>query len=80
MNHFRHALCTHTLNPAPGTEEFVDALHIKRGKLDDPQGVPTVTSYWRPSEQDIANILAGGCVAVQVLGTTQPPILVSVEM
>ena len=80
MNHFRHALCTHTLNPAPGTERFVDPLHIRRGTLEDPRGVPTVTSYWRPSEQDIANILAGGCVAVQVLGATHPPMSVFVEL
>lgn len=77
MQHFKHPDCNAVLAPAPGTENEVDPLHINCGQTSC--GVPMVTSYWRPSEQDIANILAGGVVCLTVLGRTHPPLLLHVQ-
>lgn len=51
-------------------------LPIKRSEY---RGTPTLTSYWRPSEEDIANILAGYCVRLTVFGEGHPPVSLDVE-
>lgn len=42
-------------------------------------GHQAIKSYWKPSEQDIANILAGENVVLYVLGTGMPPVMLTVE-
>lgn len=80
MQHFEHRLCTHVLNPAAGDEGMVSPLHIRRGRLDDAHpNIPTVTSFWKPSEAEMMVLLEGGCVTVCVLGHTAPPVMVAVE-
>lgn len=69
MQHFAHARCNELLSPADGDEKDVSPLPVH---LHREGGCRAITSFWRPSEQDIANILAGGCVALTVLGVNPP--------
>ena len=38
-----------------------------------------ILTYWQPSEQDIANILAGHLVCLSVFGRAHPPVAITVE-
>lgn len=40
-------------------------------------GRPTVASAWQPSEEDIANILAGEPIILRIFGTGHPPVMLS---
>lgn len=40
--------------------------------------VPAMTSAWLPTPEQIARIVAGAAVHVQILGTVPPPMLVDV--
>lgn len=41
--------------------------------------VTTLTSYWRPSKQDLEELNSGGHIAVTILGDRQPPVAVTVD-
>ena len=53
---------------APGCGDL-PALHGK----DEQTGHDTVTSVWKPSEEDLAVLNNGGCVCLAVVGG-QPPV------
>lgn len=42
------------------------------------EGVVAITSVWKPSEEDLAALNAGGCVCLAVYGT-QPPVAMWVQ-
>lgn len=54
----------------------VGAMPITRTEVN---GVPAVASYWKPSADELAQLNAGGSVALWVLGPTTPPVAVEVE-
>jgi hypothetical protein len=74
MEHFKHKRCNALLSGS--NHKNVADLHIQRHEPPGYPGVTCVTSFWRPSEQDLANLLAGGSLAITVFGVTQPPMLV----
>lgn len=43
------------------------------------EGLPLVKSYWRPTEEELAALNAGGLVALSVVGSTMPPVALDVE-
>lgn len=43
-------------------------------------GVPCITSVWLPNAEELAALNAGACVAVTLLGGSQPPIIVGATM
>ncbi len=53
-----------------------DALPITRTEVD---GQPAVVSFWTPSKEELAQLNAGGLVALWVIGNTMPPVSVGVE-
>lgn len=75
MEHFAHTQCNASLAPAEGDEDRVSALPVR---FHSEQGVRAITSYWRPTEVELANLLAGGCVKLTVLGR-HPPVRLEVE-
>lgn len=75
MEHFAHTQCNASLAPAEGDEDRVASLAVNIHRED---GVRAITSYWRPTEVELANLLAGGCVKLTVLGR-HPPVRLEVE-
>jgi hypothetical protein len=76
MEHFCHRLCTDVLNPAKGDEGRVSPLHVKRSKMD---GANTVTSFWRPTQAELNELLNGGCIEVTICSVTHPPLRVEIH-
>lgn len=56
---------------APGCEDLPTHVEVEEGKL-------YVTSCWKPSEEDLAVLNAGGCICLHVMGG-QPPVAVTVQ-
>ena len=52
------------------------ALHVRAGTHGD-RNLPTFTTAWRPSQEEIAKMLLGGEVEITLIGT-QPPMRVDV--
>jgi hypothetical protein len=53
-----------------------DALPITRIEVE---GMPAVVSYWKPSENELAMLAAGGSIGLTVLGVTMPPVMLAVD-
>lgn len=64
----KHHLCNGTLL---GGAPHIPDLHVKIGRDDV---FETVSSYWFPTADELAELVAGGCVEVCILGRTHPPI------
>lgn len=75
MEFFKHTQCNASLKPAEGDEDRVSALPVQ---IHSEQGVRAITSFWRPTEAELANLLAGGYVALTVLGR-HPPVRLEVQ-
>lgn len=52
-----------------------EGLPIVRG--EEEPGLPTMKSYWRPNEADIAVLLAGGAIELCLFGVSHPPVWVA---
>lgn len=48
-------------------------------KFETIEGVPYVSSYWRPSADDLAALAAGAHVKLMIVGRNQPPVAMMVE-
>ena len=79
MNKHQH----HTNNAVLGAPAGWDqgqlpcsALPITRTECD---GIPAVVSYWRPSENELAILAGGGSIALWVIGSTMPPVMLAVD-
>lgn len=66
---FEEANCTYT---APGCGD----LPVLR--QEEVGGQISVTSVWKPSEEDLKVLNTGGCICLSVLGG-QPPVLMLVQ-
>lgn len=82
---FKHPLCNTVLSAAEADRNDVVDLHILRGVQEYPDiygrtaKYHSVISFWRPSAQEIAQLVAGGSVALHCLALTAPPCYVGVE-
>jgi hypothetical protein len=52
------------------------ALPITRMEVD---GKPMIGSFWKPTAEELADLVAGGSVALWVIGATMPPVSLGVE-
>lgn len=71
MDHFKHRLCNAALAPAQGDEDSVDTLNVQQGTLG---GAVVTRSFWKPSAEELAMLLSGGCVMLSVLSRTHAPL------
>ena len=76
MEHFKHPACNSALLPPSGEEGRVSALYIRRTHCEEHGHM--VTSYWRPSPEELAMLNAGHSVELTVWGVTHPPLYVGV--
>lgn len=53
------------------------ALPITRTEVE---GKPAVVSYWKPTAEELAELVAGGAVVLWVIGATMPPVSLGVEL
>ena len=64
------------LGPPPGmTEDQVYSLSVFRGK--DESGTPLVVSCWKPTADELAEIIKTGRVWLVIHGETMPPAYLS---
>lgn len=74
MNHVKHPQTNFTFT-APPDMENCDDLCVVRGEM---QGTPVILSYWKPTEQELIELVAGGHVRLGIVGNAMPPVMVSV--
>jgi hypothetical protein len=51
-------------------------LPVRVGFDSEDESMPTVASYWKPTDEELQDLIEGGSVEVVVLGRTHPPISV----
>jgi hypothetical protein len=70
---------TRTLGPPPNWDQLLDGpcgfLHIVDDLLN---GSSVMMSGWKPAPEELAVLNAGGYVALGVVGTVHPPVIVGV--
>jgi len=66
MTPIKHSACNDVLRAPAGDENCAD-LHIYR--TDE-----VVASFWKPDEDELAALVRGGSVFMQVQGRTHPPL------
>lgn len=79
MNKHQHHTNNGVLDAPKGWDQAQlpsDALPISRIEVE---GMPAVVSYWKPSENELAALAAGGSIALTVLGVTMPPVTLAVD-
>ena len=76
MEDFKHPHCNFAFTAPPGTEEECGTLHVVAWK--DPTFGPASTSFWRPSEDEIATLVAGGSIALNIFATGHPVVSMAV--
>lgn len=75
MKPVKHASCNSVLL---GGAPHVPDLHVRRGNDSDDDSMPITASYWVPTPDELAQLVAGGAVEVVALGYTHPPISIRV--
>ena len=68
---------TNTVLKAPPGLDSCDDLAVTRFMFQD--GTPGVASFWQPTPEELALLVAGKPVRVYALGITQPPLHVGVD-
>ncbi len=79
MNKTQHPSNTRVLGAPKGWDQAAlecGGLAVTETTIN---GAPCMVSYWKPTEAEIANILAGGLVALWIIGTNHPPVALGVE-
>lgn len=79
MNRHQHPSNNDVLGAPKGWDQGelpCSALPITRIKVE---GMAAVVSYWRPSENELAILAAGGSIALTVLGVSMPPVMLAVD-
>jgi hypothetical protein len=59
-----------------GLDQGYKPLHIRD---EDLGGIPCMVTRWRPSDDEIACLLAGGYVHLRILGEVHPPVSLECE-
>lgn len=79
MRPTQHITCNAVLQAPPGVshEECVP-VPITRVHYT-PQDQYTVSTFWQPSPEEVALLVSGGVVKVEVWGITMPPLHVSAK-
>lgn len=75
MEFIKHPSCNTQLGPPPGvSSEKCGTLPIKR--WSQPGYGPVDTSFWKPDAEELAALVAGGCIAVNLhVGPGQHPMM-----
>lgn len=63
MEYIQHPLATSTIGPPSDMPDTCGTLHVKTWA--DTDG-PWVTSFWKPSEAELAALNDGGCVGLNL--------------
>lgn len=63
--------------PSDMTDEQCGSLHAMRGV--DADGFPFFDECWKPSEEEIKEIVSGKAIRIRILSKTLPPIAVWVN-
>jgi hypothetical protein len=79
MNRVQHPSNNAVLGAPSGWDQKelpCSALPITRTECE---GLPVVVSFWRPTADELAALNAGQVIALAVIGSTMPPVSLSVE-
>lgn len=78
VNHTRHTSCNGVLGAPAGWDQEqlpCDAVAITRSTVE---GMPCVSTFWRPTPEEVEMLKAGGLVVLSVIGHTMPPVMLDV--
>lgn len=79
MNKHQHHTNNAVLGAPAGWDQgqlHCSALPITRTECD---GHPAVVSYWKPSDNELGILAGGGSIALWVIGSTMPPVMLAVD-
>jgi hypothetical protein len=79
MNRTQHPSNNAVLGAPAGWDQKdlpCNALAITRTECN---GIPSVVSFWKPTADEIVQINAGASIALWVIGSTMPPVSLTVE-
>jgi len=76
MNTHQHPSCNFVLDPPKGD---TDCRPLPILRMTDTGGLPVVVSFWKPTPEELAQLNAGGVVALHVWGRTHAPLYVGTE-
>jgi hypothetical protein len=82
MNKHQHPTNNAVLGAPKGWDQGVlpcSALAITRITYEGEGGQQGVMSFWKPTADELVMLAAGGSVALTVLGTTMPPVMLAVD-
>lgn len=78
MRPTQHPSNNDVLRAPPGADiDQCRPLAITRVQYGD--GTPAVWSFWQPTEAERAAIAAGAAIRFEALGSTHPPVAISVD-
>lgn len=76
MQYIQRPECNMVYNAPAGQEDKVGALHVK---VHDMEGWHTLTSFWKPSPEELAVLNAGGVVTLNIHAKAHPIVSMGVE-
>lgn len=80
MNHINHPSTNALLGaPLDWDAEAHPPCQPLPVTVHDVEGVPVVTSYWKPTAQELKALAEGGSVVLHVAGGGMPPVALEVE-
>lgn len=61
-------------------EEHGDCAHLAIRDMPINGGVPSMHSLWEPTPEELERLNKGAKIRLMVVGTTHPPVMVSVDL
>ena len=77
MNHVKHPKTNFTFL-APEGMPNCDDLAVVRGTIPGGSNSPTIMSYWKPTDAELAELIVGGHIRLSIIGEGMPPVALSV--
>ncbi len=78
MNKVQHSSCNHVFGAPKGWDQKelpCDALPVKVGAFE---GFACITSFWKPSAEELFMLNNGGVIVLHILSGQMPPVSLAV--
>lgn len=82
MDHFKHPMCNGVfITPGTMTKDECSDLHVNKTIVElgeQRREFRAVQSFWKPDEEELRSLAAGGAVVLTILGSGMPPVMMAV--
>lgn len=79
MESVKHPSCNHELGKPRDWDDSKGQCDSLPVTLEDINGIPYVSSFWKPSEAELKALNEGALVKLWIVGQGMPPVALSVE-